>query len=163
MRLSSWCMVPGTTGQPGNRPSSISKAKDTRHLLPPSQGVNKNVNHAQCTKSVADYIVDNCLSDIVLPTRSPAKLRSSSLPRLGRRLQIAARLLWRSAAATPPGSCFAISRRWRCTEIPAPVSRRRGTPVCRFRPQHLGSPDAPRDSRPWQRSNRRTWPEAWTD
>jgi pimeloyl-ACP methyl ester carboxylesterase len=26
----------------------------------------KNVNHAQCTKSVVDYIVDNSLSDIVL-------------------------------------------------------------------------------------------------
>ena len=26
----------------------------------------KNVNHAQCTKSIVDYIVDNSLTDIVL-------------------------------------------------------------------------------------------------
>jgi len=30
------------------------------------QGVNKNVNHAQCTQSIVDYIVDKDLSDIVL-------------------------------------------------------------------------------------------------
>ncbi|WP_250126669.1 alpha/beta hydrolase [Chroococcidiopsis sp. CCMEE 29] len=30
------------------------------------QGVNKNVNHAQCTQSVVDYIVDKDLTDIVL-------------------------------------------------------------------------------------------------
>lgn len=30
------------------------------------KGANKNVDHAQCTKSVVDYIVDNSLSDIVL-------------------------------------------------------------------------------------------------
>src|SRR5947208_6735744 len=28
--------------------------------------VQKNVNHAQCTKSIVDYIVDNSLNDIVL-------------------------------------------------------------------------------------------------
>jgi pimeloyl-ACP methyl ester carboxylesterase len=30
------------------------------------KGVNKNVNHAQCTQSIVDYIVDKDLSDIVL-------------------------------------------------------------------------------------------------
>ncbi|MGL4620216.1 MAG: alpha/beta fold hydrolase [Chroococcidiopsis sp.] len=30
------------------------------------KGVNKNVNHAQCTQSVVDYIVDKNLTDIVL-------------------------------------------------------------------------------------------------
>ncbi|MGH2415031.1 MAG: alpha/beta fold hydrolase [Microcystaceae cyanobacterium] len=30
------------------------------------KGVNKNVNHAQCTQSVADYIVDKDLIDVVL-------------------------------------------------------------------------------------------------
>lgn len=30
------------------------------------QGVNKNVNHAQCTQSIVDYIVDKDLTDIVL-------------------------------------------------------------------------------------------------
>ncbi|MFN6487629.1 MULTISPECIES: alpha/beta hydrolase [unclassified Nostoc] len=30
------------------------------------KGVNKNVNHAQCTQSVVDYIVDKDLTDIVL-------------------------------------------------------------------------------------------------
>ncbi|MFZ0636727.1 MAG: alpha/beta hydrolase [Candidatus Acidiferrales bacterium] len=30
------------------------------------KGASKNVNHAQCTKSVVDYIVSNSLSDIVL-------------------------------------------------------------------------------------------------
>jgi pimeloyl-ACP methyl ester carboxylesterase len=30
------------------------------------KGVNKNVNHAQCTQSIVDYIVDKELSDIVL-------------------------------------------------------------------------------------------------
>ena len=30
------------------------------------KGVNKNVNHAQCTKSIVDYIVDRDLTDIVL-------------------------------------------------------------------------------------------------
>ncbi|MEH2444780.1 MAG: alpha/beta hydrolase [Nostoc sp.] len=30
------------------------------------QGVNKNVNHAQCTQSIVDYILDKDLTDIVL-------------------------------------------------------------------------------------------------
>ncbi|PSM48196.1 alpha/beta hydrolase [Chroococcidiopsis sp. CCALA 051] len=30
------------------------------------KGVNKNVNHAQCTRSIVDYIVDKDLTDIVL-------------------------------------------------------------------------------------------------
>lgn len=30
------------------------------------KGVNKNVNHAQCTQSIVDYIVDKDLTDIVL-------------------------------------------------------------------------------------------------
>lgn len=30
------------------------------------KGVNKNVNHAQCTQSIVDYIVDKGLTDIVL-------------------------------------------------------------------------------------------------
>ncbi|HEY9608311.1 alpha/beta hydrolase [Allocoleopsis sp.] len=30
------------------------------------KGVNKNVNHAQCTQSIVDYIVDKDLTDIIL-------------------------------------------------------------------------------------------------
>jgi pimeloyl-ACP methyl ester carboxylesterase len=30
------------------------------------KGVNKNVNHAQCTQSIVDYIIDKDLTDIVL-------------------------------------------------------------------------------------------------
>jgi pimeloyl-ACP methyl ester carboxylesterase len=30
------------------------------------QGVNKNVNHAQCTQSIVDYIVSKDLTDIIL-------------------------------------------------------------------------------------------------
>jgi pimeloyl-ACP methyl ester carboxylesterase len=30
------------------------------------KGVNKNVNHAQCTQSIVDYMIDKDLTDIVL-------------------------------------------------------------------------------------------------
>lgn len=31
-----------------------------------AKGVNKNVNHAQCTQSIVDYIIDKDLTDIIL-------------------------------------------------------------------------------------------------
>jgi pimeloyl-ACP methyl ester carboxylesterase len=46
------------------------EAKEHRAFAPTiaghSKGTNKNVNHAQCTQSIVDYIIDKDLTDIVL-------------------------------------------------------------------------------------------------
>jgi hypothetical protein len=70
--MSTFVLVPGSwhDGSAWNAVIQHLEAKKHQAFAPTiaghGKGVNKNVNHAQCTQSIVDYIIDKDLTDIVL-------------------------------------------------------------------------------------------------
>ncbi|MGF1675249.1 MAG: alpha/beta fold hydrolase [Rivularia sp. (in: cyanobacteria)] len=63
-------MAPGMMVLSGSQVIDYLEAKGDQAFAPTiaghGKGVDKNVNHAQCTQSIVDYIIDKDLTDIVL-------------------------------------------------------------------------------------------------